>query len=508
MIAMRTRMGLVLLAALSLLLACHAGPAKAQAVEASVRQVINAANLGATKVGIYAVDLTNNRELISINPDALLIPASNMKLLTSAASTKVLGPDFIFRTQLTAINKADWTADFQQLESVAAAPSDGIVLLVRADGDPAFADPKLLAEHGIDVEKLLDAWVQVVIKAGIGTVDRLVIDDRIFDTEFVHESWPTDQLNRWYCAQVAGLNFYDNCVDVFTAPAADGSIPRIEMVPDVPFMNTTNKAKSGKLDTFWISRKLGTNEITFRGEVKTARTAPVNITVHDPSLFFGEVLKHRLTRAGVKVGDVMRPERTDRFPGGRTLLVNETTLPAVLERCNRDSMNLFAEALLKRMGHKVTGQPGSWQNGIAAMRLYLQQTIGPRASNIQIADGSGMSRDNKVTARVLVDVLKAMNDDVKTRDLFRKSLSIGGETGTLRNRLENLKHATVFGKSGYIREVSTLSGYLVFDEANGSRVIAFSILCNDFKPPVYLHHARALQEDIVNLLYEAHIAKK
>jgi len=438
----------------------------------------------------------------------LLIPASNMKLLTTAASTRILGPDFVFRTQLSAISSADWTDQFRQQETVAAAPSDGIVLVVRADGDPAFADPKLLAEHGLDVEKLLDAWVQTVIKAGIKKVDRLVIDDRIFDTEFVHSTWPVDQLNRWYCAQVSGLTFYDNCVDVFAAPSTDGSTPRIEMVPDVPFMTTTNKAKSGKLDTFWISRKLGTNEITFRGEVKTARTAPVNITVHDPSLFFGDVLKHRLSKAGIEVGTVMRPDRTDRFPAGKTLLINETTLPVVLERCNRDSLNLFAEALLKRMGYKITGQPGSWQNGIAATRLFLQQTLGPRASNIQIADGSGMSRDNKVTARVFVDLLKVMHDDDQTRDMFRKSLSVGGETGTLRNRLENLKHATVYGKSGYIREVSTLSGYIVMDKESGGKVIAFSILCNDFKPPVYLHTVRNLQEDIVNLLYEAHLPKE
>jgi len=196
------------------------------------------------------------------------------------------------------------------------------------------------------------------------------------------------------------------------------------------------------------------------------------------------------------------------LPEGRPLLRWHTALKDVLNRCNKKSQNLYAEALLKRAGHHMTGQTGTWINGAAAVRHALLGHLGTRATLLRIVDGSGMSRGNRVSAQSIVALLGAMHRDPQLAEPFMNSLSIAGTDGTLKKRMRDL-HATVLGKSGYINGVCTLSGYLVYGDANAEqnpqpsqananpRVVAFSFLFNDIAPPVYLHKVKALQDNLL-----------
>ena len=488
-----------------------AGP---EDVDARIADVIRAAGMGKTSISLYAVDLESNRSIVRSNPDDAMIPASNLKLITSATALSTLGPDFTFETKLALLNpKAD-----------AAAPHQDAVLLVKGDGDPAFGDDTVLRQFGNqtnDVESMLQLWDDAIKKANIKKVSRIIIDDSNFDTTFVHPSWPADQLNRWYCAQVAGLNFYTNCLDVYPVPSnIPNDSPSVRLLPAAPFVSTTNLAVSSRDDTFWISRKIGTNELTFRGSVKNKRLKPVNVTIHDPPLFFGRVLADRLGKAGIVVMEVSRPTPQDVLGAGKNLHVIRTPLSIVLARCNKNSQNLYAEALFKRVGFKATGAPGSFDNGAAAVRIFLQKQIGTAAANVRTADGSGMSRDNRVTSRIMVDVLTAMNKDPKFAKPYRQSLSIAGVDGTLDDRMKNIK-GRVYGKSGYISGVSCLSGYYIAPsakpkantdanpvaqaDADDGRIIAFSFLFNDIRVP--LDVVLRVQNDMVRLMDEAYAPK-
>jgi D-alanyl-D-alanine carboxypeptidase/D-alanyl-D-alanine-endopeptidase (penicillin-binding protein 4) len=273
----------------------------------------------------------------------------------------------------------------------------------------------------------------------------------------------------------------------------------------VPTVNLVNRAVTGNADTFWVSRKMGTNDMVFRGKVKNRRSSPINVTVNDPPMFFGALLQYRLKLAGVAVDHVVRPAADAQFPAGKTLHVIQTTIDQVLQRCNKDSQNLFAECLFKRMGRKVTGRPGSWDNGAAAMRLFLHDRLGARSAALTIADGSGMSRDNHVTARSLVEVLTAMVRDPRLSEPYVQSLSIGGVDGTLEHRFHDLKGATVLGKSGYISQVATLTGMVLVPDAtrpSGHRTVMFSLLFNGFVPPIYLSTIHDLQDHIVGLIVQ------
>jgi len=311
----------------TLLLAAD-GQRAAASVQARISQIVQAADLHGTKVSIAIVDADTGQALATVEPDVLMMPASNLKIVTTAAALDTLGSDFSFRTTLSVQPGDD--------------ANDPVTLIVRGDGDPAFADPKILVEHEMEFEQLVALWVDAARKGGVKHVGRLVMDDRVFDREFVHETWPRDQLNRWYCAQVAGINFNDNCLDVYPQPTSVGRPPNVTVLPIAPFITSSNRATTSRSDSFWISRKLGTNQITYWGKVKYERTEPVHVTVHDPPMVFGRVLSDRLTRAGIKVDHVVRASDADDFAQAHTLHTVQTRLWEVVSRCNKDSQNLFA----------------------------------------------------------------------------------------------------------------------------------------------------------------------
>ena len=458
------------------------------------RALIQARNLGKTSVAICVADLDQRETLVALGADKAMIPASNMKLLTTAAALSTLGPSFTFRTTL-AVLEAD-TKD------------NGDTLIFVGDGDPALGDPRGMTE-GEDVETVLRKWTEAVQRGGVTRVGTLIVDDRVFDRQWAHPDWPRDQLNRWYCAEVAGINFHQNCLGVYPQPTMKGQSPIVTLAPDPPFMasGVRNRAITSDTDTFWISRKHATNHITFMGKVRHRRRDPVWVTFHDPPMFVGQLLADRLRRAGIPVGDVQRAGEEDRFDRARVLAQWLTPLADVVQRCNKRSQNLFAEAMMKRMGRQVTGGPGSWATGGAAMRMFLSQLLGADAALVHIADGSGMSRANRVTARTIVDLLDAMHRDATTWPVFRDSLSIAGVDGTLRKRLKGKLSGMIYGKSGFINRVCTLSGYLVLGSSDNTadtppRTIAFSMLFNDFAAPVYLHTIKKLQDELLQLIDE------
>jgi D-alanyl-D-alanine carboxypeptidase/D-alanyl-D-alanine-endopeptidase (penicillin-binding protein 4) len=391
---------------------------------------------------------------------------------------------------------------------------DGDRLLVVGDGDPAFGDPELLKlmslapgeRGGSDVDAFLGLWVKPVIEAGVTAVSEIVVDDRIFDREFVHPTWPADQLNNWYCAQVAGFNFHVNVLQFFPRPNP-GHRPSVsDFLPLAPWLQPENDATSrtGPQDrnSLWIARQLGSNNLTVKGNVKLAYREPVAVTVHDMPEFFARLLADRLTRAGVKVGR-WRTAAHDDPPAHGTALGPEIATPisTVMTRCNRDSQNLYAECLTKRLGHALTEQPGSWTNGTAIIRHVVHERLSDPAlsSAIVVADGSGLSRENRVTTEAVTAWLNTFHDDERIGSMFLDSLPVGGESGTLRERFRrsDLAGAIVHAKSGYINGVWSLSGFVTMPDG---RRRSFSIIVNGAADSGAGPQAKQLHERIVTAI--------
>ncbi len=468
-------------------IAWAAGPAAADLLD-EISLQIAAAQMETATVAVSVRDAETGAALVAINADELLIPASNMKLLTTGAALHMLGADFAFQTRLQ---------------------RDGERLIVTGDGDPGLGDPVLLARMTVgdrpamDVESYLDLWVKPVVKAGLKRVSEIVVDDRIFDRRFVHPEWPVEQLNRRYCAEVSGLNFHLNILHFYPRPGPGGR-PDLDLFrPRAPWLEISNKAtiRSGVHDqnNAWIARRHNTNLLTFYGNVKFPYRVPVPVTMHDMPAFFARLLAQRLTAAGVEVGSYR--VANDRDPPARGQVLGpilSTPISTALVRCNRDSQNLYAECLLKRIGFAQTKVPGSWPNGRAILRLVVRDRLADHnlAARVDVSDGSGLSRANRVAAGTLTAWLNTFHYDEELGPIFIDSLARAGVDGTLARRFRdvNLHGAVVQAKSGYIRGVSCLSGYVTM--ADGRRR-SFSILINDLRAPDSVGKAKKVQEVIV-----------
>lgn len=481
-------------------------------VESQIRNLLDTADLKGTEVSVYIVDTATGEMIVDIEGDRPMIPASNMKLLTTATAIDTLGADFLFQTRLALLPAqppGNGRGENQADDGGAAGRPD---LAIIGDGDPAFCDPVTLESAGYEPGQVVNWWVDAVAKTNVTHFGRIIVDDRVFEhgpDQRIHPTWPRNQLHKHYCAQVMGINFFNNTFQVTATPTRPGQDVQLAIYPYGPFVRTELGVVTGRVDQWDIITRPDDNRISFRGQVRNRQRQYV--TMHDPAMVFGQLLKHELSKRGIVVDEVVRPDGDTQLPEGRTLHRLNTTLQAVLIRTNRDSMNLYAEALLKRCGYEITGVPGTFENGAAAVRRSMTHLLGQPTlvATVQVADGSGMSRDNRVTARALATLLLKMNRH-EHAEAYRASLGRPGGAGTLAQRFTDTDlNGQLYAKSGYINYVSSLSGYLVYPDRR-DRTYAFSILCNGFGTgdarQLSNRNMKQLQEQIITLLDEDVVA--
>lgn len=471
------------------------GAAFAQALTDDVQRLVNKGRFGQAVVGVSIVDVTTGDVLAAVNSSRPMTPASNQKLLTSGAALQVLRPEFEFRTELVL--------------------KDGR-LIIRGSGDPALGDPEILkrSEPPMNVDSVLDALARAALRGGAANVSELVVDDRIFDRQFIHPDWPERNYSQPHSAQIAGVNFRVNTLAVFPRPNSegDGATPSITMEPAAPWIRIENRARTvtrGQ-NTIGFSRHMGTNDFVLTGSVRYPSKAPIEATIDTPPLFFGQVLAKRLSDDGVTIGgervasgslpgSVRLANSDEDLSDGLILAVISTPIGEILQRCNADSENLFAESLLKRMGHEVSRAPGSWSNGTAVVRMVLSEKVGPQiAAATVIADGSGISRNNAVSPATITRFLDVMASDSALRNPYITSMAVPGN-GTLRSRFSGVKlNNSLHAKSGFINGVRALSGYVV--DSDNNRVVAFSVIINNITTGDQTTSALTLHEDVVKLV--------
>lgn len=481
----------------------------AGSLQDEVRNLVQSSKLNNARVGICLIDANTGQALASYNANDAFTPASNMKLLTSGAAMMVLGADFSFRTEFVI---------------------DADRLIIRGSGDPALGDPQVLrrGDDKLTVDDMLKALANSMPKAGINSVREIILDDRVFDREFVHPKWNLENLHLSYSAPVAGINFHANVLSIFPRPnpAGAGAAPVYSTEPAISWLRIdASKARTiaKGTNTVWLARENnaipGTQDVAFimRGDVAVQAKVPADITLSAPPAFFGRVFASNLLDAGVGIGGqtiagtglpsnirlALPDERLDleALPAQRTIAVVNTPIQEVLRRCNVDSENLYAEAMFKRLGYQVTKEPGSWINGAAVLRMMLSRELGPQAAaTTTVSDGSGLSPDNRVAPATLARWLEAITKKPWANQ-YIDSLATPGE-GTLERRFRGVKlRNQVHAKSGYIKGVRCLSGY-VTDPERQEKLI-FAVMVNGLPlggSELEHQEARKLHEEIVQLL--------
>lgn len=452
-------------------------------LQQDIEQAIAKAGFAAGDVSVAVRECGTDRLIAGVSASTPRMPASNQKLLTTGVAALVLGADFTFQTRL--VRRGD-------------------DLIVIGDGDPALGDDPLLKKMtlpdgtSLTATGLLDLWAASVVNSGTHHVHTLIVDDRVFDRDWYPTEWPKDQLRNHYCASVGGINFNHNTVKLRPVPSGSG-VDVSDMRPPYPSVVLKNQLKRGRTkDTLVIDphRAEGSNEITLLGTVPVATQKPIEVTIDNPPLQFGQLLAARLRLAGVPVDAVRLAGASDPPSSGVDVAPPITTdIATVFERCNHDSDNMFAEALLKRLAHAVTGRPGTRADGGRIVTATVERLLGS-ADGLQVADGSGMSRLNSVSARTMTAWLCRFDAADPDQNLFIESIAQKHE-GTLQDRLASveLRGTTLRAKTGYIARVYTISGYV---ECPDGRRLAFSVLINTKKSRATWNLRRALVATIID----------
>jgi D-alanyl-D-alanine carboxypeptidase/D-alanyl-D-alanine-endopeptidase (penicillin-binding protein 4) len=436
------------------------------------------ASVGVTvvRLGSSASDST---PIFRSDADKPLMPASNLKLLTTSAALSSFGSDFQFTTKLL---------------------RHGDDLYLIGDGDPTFGDAELLKKSGWGVRTVFQSWAGELKKRGITTIGNVCVDDSVFDEVFIHPDWSPRYASASDSAQVAGVNLNANCVDFYLTVGSRGQTVSYRTDPPTHYINVKNTCISGGRDAVALGRVNGTNDFVLSGEDNVDSVNPISVTVNDPALYAATVLSETLADEGITVTGTVQRDRTahekaEQSPSDWTAVaILKTPISTVLKRANTDSMNLYAECLCKRLGHATTNQPGSWANGTAAVASFLQK-IGIASDQFHLDDGCGLSRDDNVSPDAIAHLL-VYDYFSKNKPTFLHSLAIAGVDGTLEHRFEGPLRQRVFAKSGYISGVSSLSGYL---KTQDNRWFVFSILMNDL-PAGTNNTAKDMQERIVRAI--------
>jgi len=424
--------------------------------------------------GVEVRSLDKGDVLYGHDAGKLMMPASNMKVLTLAAAAETLGWDYRYTTTL----ETTGTIDGGMLHGD---------LIVRGTGDPT------INTRGSRAKMVMDQWVAALTAAGIYLIDgRIIGNDQAFDDEGLGAGWAWDDLQYSYAAPVGALQYDENTAALTVVPGtAEGQPASVTIEPGSGFqlLNRTATAATGTAVSIEYKRHLEAPILEVTGRVPLG-SAPVvrAVAVVNPTLFFAQSLKDALVARGIAVSgpaadfDEVAAEIV--AAGGlaqpRVLVCTQSPpLSEIATVMMKVSQNLYAETLLKTVG-AARGGLGTVAAGETVLKGLLKSWGIADDAYVPI-DGSGLSRYNYVTAETMVAVLERMYRDLRHRDAFIATLPIAGRDGTISTRLRNT-HAegNAVAKTGSIANVRSLSGFV---KTRDGEMLVFSILANDFVIP-------------------------
>lgn len=409
------------------------------------------------RVAVHVRELGRASSQLALDADRAQMPASNMKLVTTAAALVLLGPGWHFTTRAEA----------------GGALVDGTLhgdLVLRAGADPLFDED---ARGSVDA--LLAPFVERLWDAGLRRVaGDLVLDEGSFAEPAVPAGWP-DEGQHWaeYCALAGGFSANRGCVTATVSGTTPGRPAQVEVQPrhhGLPETVDVETTRGGKLVVRLDAHAAA--GVIVRGGLPSSVNGWVGTCAHrDPVLLFGSALLGALRERGIAVEGELRRERD--VAGGEELAALHSPLASVLGPINTDSDNGCADQLFLALG-QARGGAGTRESAARVTAEALEH-LGVPSAGFQQTDGSGLSRHNRVSARQMTALVAAVLELPGTAPaLFQASLAVGGRTGTLDDRLKGPSVAgRVHAKTGFIGGVSALSGLV--ESAAGPRY-AFSIL--------------------------------
>jgi len=427
--------------------------------------------------GLLIADGGSGQVLFEDNADKYFVPASNMKLLTTALALAKLSPDFRFRTTLEATSEP--SADGNLM---------GPLYLVGR-GDPNLSNRKfpyvLKEEFDGPSEKVIAEMADAIVAKGIKKISGDIVgDESYFPRERYPNGWEIDDMVWEYGAAISAIVVDDNTVQL-TLTAGEKAGDRVVAVvsPNAPEFRLENQVITsavGVKSDLTLKREPGSNVVTVLGTLP-AKSNPrkLILAIQEPALHAAAMLKRLLEDRGVKIdGTARKLSLPPGAPEGekRVVLAEHRSIPLAdsVKLVNKISQNLHTEMLLRTAAR----QDGAWTTpeDLANYSTTFYTLAGIPSGDVVQTDGSGLSRHDLVTPRALVALLLYAQKQ-PWFEVYFASLPVAGIDGTLEDRMKNsIADGRLHAKSGSVEHVRTRSGYA--DLPNGRRLV-FSFLSNN-----------------------------
>lgn len=436
-----------------------------------LEQLLDRPELAYGRIGLQ-VETLAGEAMVSREGDRFFVPASTLKLVTTAAALTELGPDYYMQTLILGTDPTDEYTTLQLLGA----------------GDPSFEDA--------GVEQLAEQLVQ----EGVNQVDVLYGNEALFPGEAVNPNWEWEDVQAGYGAPVNALILNLNEIGFSLHPQALGEPLRVvwedpQQTIGWSIENYSTTVTADEPEFLRVGRELGRPVLRVWGQlIENSASEPVSIAEPHPGQAFLDALQGALMERGIVVQQTQLATPPAEYSWQVLATVESPSLAELLKPTNQASTNVYAEALLKTLGAQSSDADDATEAGIEVVRQVLQGW-GIDTDSIVMVDGSGLARKNLITPETLVEVLRAMARSPHA-DVYQDSLAIAGVTGTLRNRLQDTPaEGRLYGKTGAISRNFALAGYL---NPDGDFPLAFSLFLNNVD--IRGSEARRIIDDIVLLI--------
>lgn len=420
--------------------------------------------LNGASVGLMVDDLSQNKTLISVNPDLLLAPASVTKIVSSAVAFELLGSNFRFKTLIGYTGSID--------EKSGRLSGDWVI---RGGGDPAMESAKF-EKNGVSAVARI---VGLIDSLKIKTIDGdIVLDLSLFEQQTLPCTWTWEDIGNYYGTAPAAINVLDNTVKLlFNSPATARKATQLVLVsPELENMEWKNEVLSSQVnqDMAYVFGGPWDTQRVIRGTIPAGRQGfEVKASMPNPPVIFGKLLKEKMLESGITLKGEIKyvydsPVEAQFF--------SEILSPSLTEICkvlNHESINLIGESLILQLALQKNGK-GVHDDGLQILGEYLETNVSE--TKFFLADGSGLSRYNALSARQLNNLLKFMHNSGSGAK-FKSTLPSAG-VATLRSfDTKKFPARTLRCKSGSITRVRAYSGYLT---AKSGKELAFTVMVNNF----------------------------
>jgi D-alanyl-D-alanine carboxypeptidase/D-alanyl-D-alanine-endopeptidase (penicillin-binding protein 4) len=426
----------------------------------TIEAVINRPQFRRARWGILIEPLSPNAiaHRLSVKQDNALyrreaehyfIPASNVKLLTTAAALLQIGSDFRIRTSIYSAGAGS--------------------LRVVGRGDPSLTDAQLRE------------LAQQLKRQGIHDVQELIVEDGYFQGDAINLTWEWEDVQSDYGTAVNSLILNQNAAELTLIPQQVGQPLRLRWTDAIAsrqwqIENHSVTAQATAPSTVEVTGVLGQPLLQIKGQLAIdAEPESFYLAILDPAKYFLEHFQRVLLEEGIRVASAV-VSKTSTTGEQELAAIESAPLSVLLVETNQQSNNLYAEVLLRtlQISSDTQANKDSVEIGLNEVTEALT-TLGVNPESYVLVDGSGLSRRNLVSPDAIVQTLKLMAQSPQA-SVYRESLPVAGESGTLRRRfLSTAAQGNVQAKTGTLTGVSALSGYI---DVPGYQPLVFSIMVN------------------------------